>query len=274
MCERVFLTSMRRFGLLLLVLLFLELPLFAAMAKETANPRPAGRKLQTQAKLKRVQTRRGHRRSRFRRLVFWSPIKGSRESLRRQNERTAADELERIQDGDHLLELTQSKFLVELPEDGRVMVAGNLPGDRRYCRPWARSFVEDFAQAHYERFGRPLQVTSAVRTVAVQQKLRRRNRNAADSDGELASPHLTGATIDIGKRGMSKAQLKWIRDYLLGQQNSGHIDVAEEFRQKVFHITVYKDYELSRLKEPSPAAAPAPAAETVAPASDTPTGSQ
>ncbi|MDP9268748.1 MAG: DUF5715 family protein [Acidobacteriota bacterium] len=244
---------MRKTILLLALLAFLsDLPLLAAVK----NPplRAGNRNLQRQRKLGHARHLRSTGRHwRLRRIfhIPWSPVKGSRESLLRQNERT--DELERIQDDDQLTELTQSGALIELPSGRTVGVAGNLPEDRRYCRPWTRTFVEDFARDFYDQFHQPITVTSAVRTVAVQKKLRRRNRNAADIDGELASPHLTGASIDVGKRGMSKAQLKWCREYLLEQQNRGSIDVAEEFRQRVFHITVYKDYDLSKVRDASAA---------------------
>jgi hypothetical protein len=55
---------------------------------------------------------------------------------------------------------------------------------------------------------------------------------------------LSGATIDVAKRGMSRRQLKWIRNYLLELQNAGLIDAEEEFHQAVFHITVYRDYDI------------------------------
>jgi uncharacterized protein DUF5715 len=219
-----------------------------------------------------LRTRNKHWRLR-RIFIPWSPVKGSRESLLRQNERT--DELERIQDDEQLTELTESGALVDLPQDATVVVAPNLPEERRYCRPWTRTFIEDFARDYSAQFHEPLQVTSAVRTVAVQKKLRRHNHNAAEIEGELASPHLTGATIDIGKRGMTKPQLEWCRDYLLDQQNRGVVDVEEEFRQRVFHITVYQDYDPPEVRDA--AAAPkldehaadapdaAPAAEPPAP---------
>src|SRR4051812_48035789 len=248
----------RKTLLILALFAFLaDLPLFAAVK----NPplRTGSRNLQKPRKLKRARhIRSSGRRWRMRRIFIpWSPVKGSRESLLRQNEKT--DDLERIQDDDQLAELTQNGSLIELPSTSSVAVAGNLPEDRRYCRPWTRTFVEDFSRDFYDEFRQPITVTSAVRTVAVQKKLRRRNHNAADIDGELASPHLTGATIDVGKRGMTKAQLKWCREYLLEQQNRGSIDVAEEFRQRVFHITVYRDYDLSKVRDASAADAGDPA---------------
>lgn len=188
---------------------------------------------------------RSARHARLRRIIFWTPLRGSHESLLRQNLRTSEDELERIHDDNELEELTRNQVLVELPTNRYATVSSKLPPERRYCRPWTRDFIEDFGRDFYTEFNRPLQVTSAVRTVQVQHKLRRHNGNAAPESGETASPHLTGATIDIAKQGFNKKELQWARDYLLGLQNEGKVDVAEEFHQRVFHITVYKSYEVA-----------------------------
>jgi len=225
---------------------------------ESGKRRPAvsSRKHHSRRIAARVNSRRG-RTNRFRRIVFpFTPLKGSRESMLRQNERTFGDDLERIQDDDQLQLLTENKELVDLPETDSLRIAANLPVERRYCRPWTRTFLDDMSREYYTQFGLPLQVNSAVRTVQVQKKLRRRNRNAAMISGDVASPHLTGAAIDIARRGMTKSQIKWMRDYLLSLRDAGQIDVAEEFRTRCFHITVYKEYELSRLEAPGSLAAP------------------
>ncbi|HEV2112927.1 MAG TPA: DUF5715 family protein [Terriglobales bacterium] len=187
-----------------------------------------------------------HRRRHYRHVVFFnSPIRGNRESLLRQNLRVNEDDLERIQDDAQLEQLTKNGELVAIAETDSVAIDPKLPDNRRYCRPWTKSFVDDFARQYYSAFNHPLQVTSAVRTVEFQEKLRRHNGNAAPEDGEDASPHLTGATIDIAKSGMTRKQLTWTRDYLIKMQSMGLIDAEEEFRQRVFHITVYRDYEAS-----------------------------
>lgn len=187
------------------------------------------------------------------RVYYASPIKGTHESLVRQNQRVQADDLERIQDAGQLEELKSNGSLVELPETQGVTVSGKLPEERRYCRPWTRSFLEDMAAKYYAEFKQVLQVTSAVRTAQFQAWLRRHNGNAADDDGEAASPHLTGATVDVAKHGMTRKQLTWARNYLLDLQNRGLLDAEEEFKQRVFHITVYKDYAAKMQAADSPA---------------------
>ena len=171
-----------------------------------------------------------------------APLKGSLESLARQNEKTDKDDLERILDEDDLKDRIANKVLVPVPVSATLTVNSNLPETHRYCRPWTATFLSDLAQAHAERFEEPLKVTSAVRTVEYQKQLMQVNGNATQAEGDIVSPHLTGATIDIGKNTMSRAELAWMRNYLEKLQLEGKIDVEEEFHQACFHITVYRSY--------------------------------
>ncbi len=169
-------------------------------------------------------------------------LRGSHDSLVRQNERNEADALERIEDDTDLADRISRGVLVPVPESSALAVNPALPQDRRYCRPWTASFLTDLARAHDAQFHRQLIVSSAVRTVEYQRHLMRRNHNAAAAEGDVVSPHLTGATIDIAKSGLNRRELAWMRERLLSLQNQGLIDVEEEFRQACFHITVYREY--------------------------------
>jgi hypothetical protein len=184
-------------------------------------------------------------------LVLLPPLKGSRASLVRQNERTEAEGLERIEDDEQLNDLRREHELVAVPVSMSLRINPDLPANRRYCRPWTSRFLSDLARVHYARFHRPLQVNSAVRTVEYQRHLIEINDNAAPAEGDIASPHLTGATIDIAKKGLSLSEIAWMRAYLLPLQTAGKIDVEEEFYQACFHITVYKSY-VSSAKPKSP----------------------
>lgn len=170
------------------------------------------------------------------------PLRGSYASLVRQNQRNEAEGLLRIQDDADLIRLRNTQKLVALPVSAGLRADERLPANRRYCRPWTARFLSDLARVHYSRFHRPLQVNSAVRTVAFQEHLLRINGNAAPASGDIASPHLTGATIDIAKKGLSVSEIAWMRAYLLPLQAAGKLDVEEEFYQSCFHITVYKSY--------------------------------
>jgi hypothetical protein len=180
------------------------------------------------------------------------PLRGSYESLVRQNEKTEDDSLERIEDDDDLADRIARKMLVPVPVSAALNVNGNLPVNRRYCRPWTASFLTDLGRAHAAEFHGPLEVSSAVRTVAYQKQLMKVNGNATAAEGDVASPHLTGASIDIAKQGLTRQEIGWMRAWLLPLETAGKIDVEEEFRQSCFHITVYKSYT-----PPKPARKPA-----------------
>jgi hypothetical protein len=68
------------------------------------------------------------------------------------------------------------------------------------------------------------------------------NGNAAPAEGDVVSPHMTGAAVDIPKDNLSRAEMAWMRRHLLAIEADGKIDVEEEFQQSCFHITVYKNY--------------------------------
>lgn len=171
-----------------------------------------------------------------------APLRGSFESLARQNEKTDDDGLERILDNADLEDRIARGFLVKVPVSDALTINQDLPDIRRYCRPWTATFLKDLSRAHDKRFGRPFQVSSAVRTVAYQKQLMRHNGNAAAAVGDVVSPHVTGATIDIAKSSMTRDEIYWMRQRLAALQDAGKIDVEEEFRQACFHITVYKSY--------------------------------
>ncbi|HEX6879989.1 MAG TPA: DUF5715 family protein [Terriglobales bacterium] len=200
----------------------------------------------------RSKVRASIRRARFRRIP-WNPmLKGSRESMIRQNEEIDRLNLIRIQNDAELDQLIEQNELVQINEASGLHIAGNLKPNRRYSKPWTRDFVEDLGEAFHNEFGTQLQLTSAVRTADQQKKLRRHNRNAAPIEGDTASSHLAGLTVDIGKRGLSKKQHKWVENYFAKLRDLGLIEVAEERRQACFHVMVsarYSDWRDEQAQE-------------------------
>ena len=184
------------------------------------------------------------------RRVHWNPVfRGTREALVRENEQLDMLQLPRIENDEQLVLMEQSEELVPLRESNSLNIAQNLTETRRYCRPWTRDFVEDFSQDFYKEFHRPIEITSAVRTVQQQHKLRRHNRNAAPELGDTASTHLTGVTIDVLKRGLTRKQMQWVNAYFLPLHEQGLIEPVEERRQPVFHIMVSNTYSEWRVQK-------------------------
>jgi Family of unknown function (DUF5715) len=200
-----------------------------------------------QSTLALSSTPRHHRR--WRRIFFWNPVfKPSHDSLLKQNAEIDRLELPRIQDDAELEQLKLDGKLVAIVPSEALRVDPRLDPDRRYCRPWTLKFVQDLADAYHQQFGDQIQVNSAVRTVVVQKKLRRHNRNAAPAEGEIASSHLAGVTVDLQRRGMTKAEIHWVENYLVPMKAAGLVEPEEERRQWVFHIMVSDRYTEPRDK--------------------------
>lgn len=168
-------------------------------------------------------------------------LRGTPQSLAYQN--CMADRLDysRIKDDKQLKRFVRAGLLVPLRESRYVKMDGRLKGKYRYVRPETRRFVEQIGRRFYAEFGKPLWVNSAARTVEYQRRLTRNNPNAArGGKKDSRSSHLTGATIDFGKKKLTQRQLAWLRNRLLMNERVGRAETTEEFGQAVFHIMVLK----------------------------------
>jgi hypothetical protein len=186
---------------------------------------------------------RRHRILRHLRGILYNPLfRPSHDSLIRQNEEINRSELPRIQDDAEMEALKASGDLVPIVESDSLKIEHGLDPSRRFCRPWTRDFVQDLSAAYYHQFHAQIQVNSAVRTVKVQKKLRRHNRNAAPVDGDTASSHLAGVTVDLQRRGLSKDQIRFVERYLFYLNALGLVEPEEERRHWCFHVMVSDRY--------------------------------
>ena len=159
-----------------------------------------------------------------------------------QNERADADNLSRMRNVVMLQRFVEQGYLVHVPAQTRYFYLHEVPAPYRYCRPWTKLFLDRLSHQYYARFKQPLRVTSLVRTVERQNRLARRNSNAADASGPMRSSHLTGATLDVSKHSMSPQGQEWVRKTLYSLRQAGYLYAIEEFEQPVFHIMVYSNY--------------------------------
>jgi hypothetical protein len=177
------------------------------------------------------------------RWLRWNPMfRPSHESLLIQNAEIDRLDLPRIQDDTELEALKADGSLLPIIPNEALRIEPSLDPSRRYCRPWTRDFVDDISQAYYNRFHEQIQVNSAVRTVKVQRKLRRHNRNAAPWEGDTASSHLAGVTVDLQRRGMTKEEIRWMEYYLFYMKALGLVEPEEERHHWCFHIMVSGRY--------------------------------
>jgi len=221
--------------------------------------------------LHRVSRR--HRILRHLRGVLWNPLfRPSHDSLLRQNEEIDRLDLPRIQDDAELEALKASGDLVPILASDSLKIERSLDPSRRYCRPWTRDFLQDLSEVYYRQFHQQIQVNSAVRTIKMQKKLRRRNRNAAPAEGDTASSHLAGLTVDLQRRGLTKEQIRFVEHYLFYLNALGLVEPEEESRHWCFHVMVserYSDWRQSQTIFPrppleEPAAAPVTVTATAA----------
>lgn len=176
---------------------------------------------------------------------------GSRDRLAQQNRMADALALTRMPDAAAVRRMADSGLLVRVPAEGDgYEIDPHLGGRYRhrdvlgYARPWVRGFLAAEGERFAEAFpGARFKVSSLIRTRDYQELLKRHNVNAARGDDEdTRSPHLTGAALDISKKGLSRAQLAWWRSHLVALQDEGWIVAEEEVKTNAFHIFVHPGY--------------------------------
>jgi hypothetical protein len=165
----------------------------------------------------------------------------SHQSLLLQNQIITQMGLVRIGDERELSRLVDAEVLVALPSSNAVKIAPSLPANRRYVLPMVNSFLVKLASEYYAEFHQPLTVDSAVRPVTVQKWLRRHNASAAPINGDTASSHEAGCTIDLSRR-LTKQQTRWLEwrltYYMLARQA-----VLVEEERNCFHIMTVREIE-------------------------------
>lgn len=167
-------------------------------------------------------------------------LRGSPESLERQNKILDDAGIVRMLNDVQLERHIASGELVPLRvRSGVVVDEDHIPERFRFVRVDVLEYLEELGVAFVHDFpGRIIRINSAIRTIVYQQTLRRRNANAAPALGPKASSHLAGATVDIAKKDMTSAEIRWLRNYFCNDERQGSVEATEEFQQAVFHVMV------------------------------------
>lgn len=170
-------------------------------------------------------------------------LRATRGSQLEQNKRADEDQLSRMDNRSMTARWVRLKLLEPVPEKTSAYYLHAVRDENRYLRPWTRLFLSRLSSQFRSRFGKPMRVTSLLRTAEYQRSLQGRNGNAADDEGPRRSAHLTGASLDISKKGMTREEQQWVRNVLTSLRSNGYIYAIEEFQQPVFHILVHRNYE-------------------------------
>jgi len=174
-------------------------------------------------------------------------LKGSPDKLAEQNRLADDYDLSRMNSAAVIRRMVKSGYLVQIPRRGYGYYVDRRLGRgyaRRdvlyYARPWVKKFLVREGEHFADRFdGARFKVSSLVRTEGYQERLKARNVNAAPGDDDdTRSPHLTGAAVDISKKGMSARQLAWMRNHLVALQELGWVIATEEMATNSFHVFV------------------------------------
>jgi hypothetical protein len=130
-----------------------------------------------------------------------------------------------------------------------------------HLRPAALKVLEQVAKSYWDKFGRPLAVTSLVRPDEYQRQLRETNANATLIE---VPPHTTGLAFDLFYRYMNAAEQTFIMSELGRLQDEGRIEVLRENRDH-YHVFAFVDGQRPEealirqtLKRATPAQKPAP----------------
>jgi hypothetical protein len=106
-----------------------------------------------------------------------------------------------------------------------------------FLRPQAKAVLEEIAGAYSKQFGRPLPVTSLVRTEEYQHQLSETNPNAARN---AAPPHTTGLAFDIYYHFMDADEQTFLMNEIAKLKQGGKVEALRETRDH-FHVFAFAD---------------------------------
>ncbi|MCI0487434.1 MAG: DUF5715 family protein [Blastocatellia bacterium] len=121
----------------------------------------------------------------------------------------------------------------------------NAPPDRKrlkarllsFIRPEARDLIMEISRTYREKSGRPLPVTSLVRTEEYQRHLGATNKNATQI---AVPPHTTGLAFDIYDGYMTAAEQSDLMAVIAGLEATGRVEALRESRNHI-HVFAFAD---------------------------------
>lgn len=159
--------------------------------------------------------------------------------------------LPRFQDRDELSAYIKDGKLAKLADTDAYLLDstfGEKDPDHRalyaHVQPWTKAFLDTEVGSWHAKLDKRFVVTSGVRTQKYQNLLCHGNANAiCGGTGWRRSAHLTGATIDIGRVGLSEQEQDYIEGRLNALTRQGKlVYIAESGQQYCFHIMVLPSY--------------------------------
>ncbi len=107
----------------------------------------------------------------------------------------------------------------------------------------ARPILLELARAYYQRFKRPLRVTSLTRSMDYQILLNSNNANSFKVRGEGSlPPHTSGCAFDLARKHMNAEEQNFVMAKLAEMESANKLDALIEYGTNAcFHVFIYDD---------------------------------
>jgi hypothetical protein len=113
----------------------------------------------------------------------------------------------------------------------------------RMFNPRAKPILKELAGAYFQKFGRPLRVTSLTRSMDYQILLNSNNPNSFKVRGEGSlPPHTSGCAFDLARKHMPAEEQNFVMQKLAEMEREGKLDALIEYGTNAcFHVFIYDD---------------------------------
>ncbi|HVF43977.1 MAG TPA: DUF5715 family protein [Pyrinomonadaceae bacterium] len=107
-----------------------------------------------------------------------------------------------------------------------------------YVRPAALAVMEELGSAYQEKFGRPLPVTSLIRTEEYQRTLREAGN--ANAGSFRVEPHTTGLAFDVYYHFMTAEEQQFVMGEIARLERAGRVEALRELRDH-YHVFAFPE---------------------------------
>ncbi len=112
----------------------------------------------------------------------------------------------------------------------------------RMFNPRAKAALEEIAKHYYEKFNKPLRVTSLSRSMQYQMELNKVNANSYRGGPGRLPPHTSGCAFDLARKHMGAEEQNYLMAKLEEMEKRGILDALIEGNVNAcFHVFVYED---------------------------------
>lgn len=107
----------------------------------------------------------------------------------------------------------------------------------------AKPVLQELSEAYFQKFGRPLRVTSLTRSMDYQIGLNKTNANSFVVRGEGSlPPHTSGCAFDLARKHMDVEEQNFVMNKLAEMERAKKLDALIEYGANAcFHVFIYHD---------------------------------